>query len=104
MTTDPEAVLTNVTRRDYFPSAPTIAARGGRGATFTSLRPSPPGETHGQNHSQEPDRRARRRRDDADHLAVHQGPADPPVPRRRAGLLRPQHPEPRRDRGPDNTP
>ena len=47
-----------------------------------------------------PGRRARRRRDDPDHLAVHQGPADPPVPRRRPGVLRPRHRAPRRDRRP----
>src|SRR5437762_4372775 len=39
---------------------------------------------HGQDQGVQPDRRARRRRDDADHLAVHQGAADPSVPRRRA--------------------
>ena len=38
----------------------------------------------------EPGRRARRRRDDPDHLAVHQGPADPAVPRRRPEVLRPR--------------
>ena len=38
---------------------------------------SPPGDTNGQDQSEEPGRRARRRRDDPDHLAVHQGPADP---------------------------
>ena len=37
-----------------------------------------------------------------DHLAVHQGQADPPVPRRRAEVLRPRHREPRRDRRPDH--
>ena len=36
----------------------------------------------------EPDRRARRRRDDPDHLADDQGQADPALSRRRAALLR----------------
>jgi oligoendopeptidase F len=36
-------------------------------------------------------RRARRRRDDPHHLAVHQGPPDPPLPRYHARVLRPRH-------------
>ena len=48
----------------------------------------------------EPGRRARRRRDDPDHLEADQGPADPAVPRRRPGVLRPVDPAPRRDRRP----
>ena len=49
-----------------------------------------------------PRRRPRRRRDDADHLVVHQGAADPALPRRRAEVLRPRHREPRRDRRSDH--
>ena len=45
-------------------------------------------------------RRARRRRDDAHHLAVHQGQADPAVPRHRPQVLRPRHRAPRRHRRP----
>src|SRR5690606_14885829 len=53
-------------------------------------------ERGGEDQGGQPGRRARRRRDDADHLAADPGPADPAVPRRRAGLLRPVDPEPRR--------
>ena len=45
-----------------------------------------------------PGRRARRRRDDPDHLAMDPRAADPALPRRRPALFRPQHREPRRDR------
>src|SRR3712207_7745341 len=41
---------------------------------YTTLFRSTP---HGEDQGEEPGRRARRRRDDQDHLAVHQGPADP---------------------------
>ena len=58
------------------------------------------GETRGEDQGGEPGRRARRRRDDPDHLGVHQGPADPPVPRRRPRVLRPRHRAPRRHRRP----
>ena len=51
---------------------------------------------------QNPDRRARRRRDDARHLVVHQRPVDPAVPGRGAEVLRPWHREPRRDRRSDH--
>ncbi|CAA9393448.1 MAG: Isocitrate dehydrogenase [NADP], partial [uncultured Rubellimicrobium sp.] len=54
----------------------------------------------GEDQGEDPGRRARRRRDDQDHLAVHQGPADPALPGRRAGVLRPGHRAPRRDRRP----
>ena len=56
----------------------------------------------GEDQGQEPDRRARRRRDDPDHLGLHQGAADPALPRRRAEVLRPRDREPRRDRRPDH--
>src|SRR5689334_24442143 len=98
----PAGRVDDVIRRDYFPSARTIAAQGGRRTLFTSLRASPPGDTNGEDRSQEPHRRARRRRDDPDHLAVHQGPADPPLPRRRARVLRPRYREPRRHQRPDH--
>ncbi|MDR3485286.1 MAG: hypothetical protein P4M05_10290 [Bradyrhizobium sp.] len=35
---------------------------------------------HGKNQGDQPRRRARRRRDDPDHLAIHQGQADQPLP------------------------
>ncbi len=50
--------------------------------------------------SQRHGRRARRRRDDAGHLEVDQGPADPSAPRHQTGLLRPGHRAPRRHRRP----
>ena len=55
-----------------------------------------------EDQSREPDRRARRRRDDPDHLGVHQRAADPSLPRPRPRLLRPRDREPRRDRRPDH--
>jgi hypothetical protein len=56
----------------------------------------PPGPPHGQDQGGEPRRRDGRRRDDAHHLAVHQGQADPALPRPPARLLRPGDPAPRR--------
>ena len=47
-------------------------------------------------------RRARRRRDDQDYLAVHQGQVDPALPGYRPQVLRPVHPEPRCHRRPDH--
>ena len=52
--------------------------------------PRPAGTRHGEDQGRKPDRRARRRRDDPDHLGVHQGAADPALPGRRARLLRPR--------------
>src|SRR3712207_9274678 len=66
---------------------------------YTTLFRSTP---HGEDQGEEPGRRARRRRDDQDHLAVHQGPADPALPRRRAAVLRPRDREPGRHRRPDH--
>ena len=51
-------------------------------------------EFRGEDQGRRPGRRARRRRDDPDHLAVHQGPLDPSSPRRRPALLRPVDPAP----------
>ncbi len=45
--------------------------------------PQPRRRSPEQDHGPQPDRRARRRRDDAHHLALHQGQAHPAVPRRR---------------------
>ena len=42
-----------------------------------------------QDQSEEPCRRARRRRDDPDHLAAHPRQAHPPLSRRRAAVFRP---------------
>ena len=56
----------------------------------------------GEDQSREPGRRARRRRDDPDHLGLHQRAADPALPRPRADLLRPRDREPRRERRPDH--
>ena len=42
-----------------------------------------------QDQGRQPGRRDGRRRDDADHLGVHQGPVDPALPRRRPQVLRP---------------
>ena len=55
---------------------------------------------HGQDQGRQSGRRDGRRRDDADHLAVHQGEADPALPRRRPEVLRPRHRAPGRDRRP----
>ena len=55
-----------------------------------------------QDQGQESSRRAGRRRDDSDHLGIHQGQADPPLPRRRSQILRPRHSETRRDRRSDH--
>ena len=103
VTPGPEAVLTNVTRRDYFPSPPTIAARGGRGAPFTSLpRPhlqeTPMAKITVKNPVVELD-------GDEMTRIIWQFIKDQlilPVPRRRAEVLRPRHREPRRDRRPDH--
>ncbi len=59
------------------------------GRRTTGDRPSTR-STRGEDQGRQPRRRARRRRDDADHLAVDQGQADPPVPRRRPEVLRPR--------------
>ena len=55
---------------------------------------------HEPHQGRKPGRRTRRRRDDPDHLALHQGKADRALPRHRPALLRPVYPEPRRHRGP----
>ena len=62
--------------------------------------PSEVDERHVEDQGRGHRRRARRRRDDAHHLAVHQGPADPAVPRRQPRVLRPRHRAPRRHRRP----
>src|SRR5947209_11640808 len=46
---------------------------------------------------EESGRRDGRRRDDADHLEVHQGQADRPVPRDRSEVLRSRDREPRQE-------
>ena len=55
---------------------------------------------HGKNQGDQPRRRTRWRRDDPDHLAVHQGQADPPVPRCRTDVFRPRDGIPRQDQRP----
>ena len=55
---------------------------------------------HGQDQGEEPGRRTRRGRDDPHHLGVHQGKADPALPRHRPEILRPRHRVPRPDRRP----
>src|SRR5689334_12057673 len=47
--------------------------------------------------SEDPGRRDGRRRDDPDHLGVHQGEADPSLSRHRPEILRPGYPVPRPD-------
>ena len=54
----------------------------------------------GEDQGREPGRRDGRRRDDADHLGVHQGQADPAVPRHRARSTTTWHRAPRRHRRP----
>ena len=54
----------------------------------------------GEDQGRQPGGRDGRRRDDAHHLAVHQGQAHPALPRHRARLLRPRHRAPRRHRRP----
>ena len=49
-----------------------------------------------------PDRRDGWRRDDADHLASHQGKADPSLSRHRPDVFRPRHRQTRRDARPDH--
>ena len=50
-----------------------------------------------EDQGEEPRRRDGRRRDDPHHLEVHQGQADPSVPRHRPEVLRPRHRESRPD-------
>ena len=76
-----------------------IVRMPGRSADARRQIASPP---VAEDQGQEPDRRARRRRDDPDHLVVHQRAADPALPRRRARVLRPRDREPRRERRPDH--
>ena len=66
------------------------------------LLPGPPaqGDDHGEDQGRQPGRRARRRRDDPDHLAVHQGQADPPLSRHRPPVFRPRRREPGRHERP----
>ena len=64
--------------------------------------PALPKVPNGKNQSDESGRRDGRRRDDPHHLASHQGEADPSLSRHRAALLRPRHPEARRDPRPDH--
>src|SRR5882757_3172132 len=52
---------------------------------------------HGKNQGDQPRRRTRWRRDDPDHLAVHQGQADQPVPRCEPDVFRPRDGIPRQD-------
>ncbi|CAA9257046.1 MAG: Isocitrate dehydrogenase [NADP], partial [uncultured Acetobacteraceae bacterium] len=51
----------------------------------------------GQDQGEDPGRRTRRGRDDPHHLGVHQGQADPALPRHRPEVLRPRHRVPRPD-------
>jgi hypothetical protein len=74
------------------------------GGARRPLRP-PPGTpstrpVHAENQGRQPGRRARRRRDDAHHLAPHPRQVHPAVPRHRARILRPWRREPRCDRRP----
>ena len=57
---------------------------------------------HGENQSGQSGRRNGRRRDDPDHLAIHQGQADPSLPRCRPDVFRSRHPEARRNARPDH--
>ena len=52
---------------------------------------------NGQDQGHQPHRRDGWRRDDQDHLAVHQGQADPSLPRHQPDVFRPRHAEARRD-------
>ena len=52
--------------------------------------PDPVEPRDAEDQGAQPDRRARRGRDDPDHLADDQGQADPALSRRRAALLRPR--------------
>src|SRR5262245_32380925 len=55
---------------------------------FERLQRTPRGApTHGEDQGQKPGRRARRRRDDTDHLEADPRAADPAVPRGGAGTL-----------------
>src|SRR5579884_1714770 len=58
------------------------------------------GQAHGEDQGEEPCRRTRRGRDDADHLAMDPRAADPALSRCGSALLRPIDPEPRCDRRP----
>src|SRR5690348_13941664 len=55
---------------------------------------------YGEDQGEDPGRRDGRRRDDPDHLGVHQGEADPSLSRYRPEVLRPRHRVPRPDRRP----
>ena len=68
-------------------------------AGLQALHPMSPAEARdAEDQGAEPDRRARRRRDDPDHLADDQGQADPALSRRRPALLRPRRRASRRHR------
>ncbi len=74
--------------------------RGGRREPKRVALSRPRSSGPEQDQSPQPRRRARRRRDDAHHLALHQRQAHPAVSRRRPEVLRPRHRAPRRDRRP----
>ena len=73
----------------------------GTAATHTN-RKTESARPYGQDQGEEPRRRARRRRDDADHLAVDPRAADPALSRREPPLLRSRRREARRDQRPDH--
>ena len=57
---------------------------------------------YGENQGDQPHRRDGRRRDDPDHLEVHQGQADLPLSRHRPDVFRSRHAKARRDARPDH--
>src|SRR5271169_1422567 len=65
-------------------------------APVSSPPPELDDDIDGEDQSGKPCRRARRRRDDADHLELYQEQADQAVSRSRPEILRPRHGEPRR--------
>ena len=89
----------------YSDAAGAVGAPIGR-APFLPLFPSIPRckgpSLHGENQSGQSGRRNGRRRDDPDHLAIHQGQADPSLSRHQSALFRSRHSEARRDARPDH--